>query len=79
MTPYQALYIEYYSEALKKQVTIKEYFKTLLEQLWREEESFSGKRPFGDSGWQREIYEVLIDNEILDNHKEFVIEMIRMM
>ena len=40
--------------------TIRDYLKALLSELWREEESFSGKRPFGNSGWQHEVYAALI-------------------
>jgi len=36
--------------------TIRDYLKALLNQLWMEDEGFSGKRPFGNSGWQHEIY-----------------------
>ena len=32
--------------------TIQDYLIELLITLWREEESFSGKRPFGNSGWK---------------------------
>ena len=46
--------------------TIGEYLKTLLLTLWVEEESFSGKRPFGNSGWQYEIYTALISAKVVD-------------
>ena len=36
--------------------TIKDYFKALLKQVLTEEESFSGKRPFGNSGWMHDLY-----------------------
>jgi hypothetical protein len=36
--------------------TIRNYFISLLETLWKEGEGFSGKRPFGDSGWQYDLY-----------------------
>jgi hypothetical protein len=36
--------------------TITGYFRALLTKLFEEEEGFSGKRPFGNSGW---IYAVL--------------------
>jgi hypothetical protein len=36
--------------------TIRDYLKKLLSELWTEEEGFSGKRPFGNSDWQNEIY-----------------------
>lgn len=41
-------------------ITIKQYLKTLLATLWEEGESFSGKRPFGNSGWQFQLYKPLI-------------------
>lgn len=40
--------------------TIRDYLKALLVSVWTEEESFSGKRPFGNSGWQFDIYAALI-------------------
>lgn len=45
---------------LGRTVTIREYFKELLLTLWAEEEGFSGKRPFGNSGWQHDVYQALI-------------------
>lgn len=39
--------------------TVGDYLKALLRRLWIEEESFSGKRPFGNSGWKHELYEPL--------------------
>jgi len=40
--------------------TIGDYLKKLLEAVWREGEGFSGKRPFGNSGWECEIYQALV-------------------
>jgi hypothetical protein len=39
--------------------TVGEYLVILLGMVWNEGESFSGKRPFGNSGWEHEIYEAL--------------------
>lgn len=36
--------------------TVGEYLIILLGMIWNEGESFSGKRPFGNSGWERELY-----------------------
>lgn len=36
--------------------TVRGYLVALLTQLWREEEGFSGKRPFGNSGWTYDVY-----------------------
>lgn len=35
-------------------ITVRDYLRTLLTTLWDEQESFSGKRPFGNSGWEFE-------------------------
>ena len=42
-------------------LTIREYFVELMLELWKEGESFSGKRPFGNSGWEHDIYAGLIE------------------
>ncbi len=36
-------------------LTVRDYLRTLLMTLWEEQESFSGKRPFGNSGWEYEV------------------------
>ena len=36
--------------------TLTDYLKSLLETLWEEEEEFSGKRPFGNSGWKYDVF-----------------------
>jgi hypothetical protein len=41
-------------------LTIKEYLHKLLSTLWDEGESFNGKRPFGNSGWEYDIYTALV-------------------
>lgn len=47
-------------------ITIREYFKQLLKSLWVEGDGFSGKRPFGNSGWQFDVYKALIQNGFID-------------
>lgn len=39
--------------------TVRGYLVELLATVWREEEGFSGKRPFGNSGWQHELCDAL--------------------
>lgn len=39
--------------------TVGDYMIELLARLWVEEEGFSSKRPFGNSGWCWEVYEAL--------------------
>lgn len=41
------------------ETTIREYLMRLLLTLWQEGESFSGKRPFGNSGWEWDVIDAL--------------------
>ena len=36
-------------------LTIREYLVNLLGEVWNEGEGFSGKRPFGNSGWENDL------------------------
>jgi hypothetical protein len=36
--------------------TVRDYLIALLETLWREQEDFSAKRPFGNSSWTFDVY-----------------------
>lgn len=40
--------------------TVRGYLTALLTALWREEADFSGKRPFGNSSWQYDLYAPMI-------------------
>jgi hypothetical protein len=40
--------------------TIKDYLKRLLLDLWQQGEGFSSKRPFGNSGWESDLYYALV-------------------
>jgi len=41
---------------LSEEYSIREYLAKLLTKLITEEEGFSGKRPFGNSGWLSDLY-----------------------
>lgn len=41
-------------------LSVREYLKALLVKLWKDGEGFSGKRPFGNSGWELDLYAPLI-------------------
>ena len=45
--------------------TIGEYLCNLLLALWEEGERFSGKRPFGNSGWEHDIKIALAENDLI--------------
>lgn len=66
MTLDEILKLKFECRDLNKMVTISEYLKTLLKTLWEEEEGFSGKRPFGNSGWKSDIFECLVKNSVID-------------
>lgn len=40
-------------------LTIRDYLVSLLAALWENGDGFSGGRPFGNSGWQYDLYAAL--------------------
>jgi hypothetical protein len=47
-------------------ITVRGYLHALLETLFEQEEGFSGKRPFGNSGWTNDIPYALAKAGIID-------------
>ena len=47
-------------EGGQKGYTVRRYLTNLLLEVWKEGECFSGKRPFGDSGWEWDLYIPLV-------------------
>lgn len=39
--------------------TVRGYLLALARQVWEDGEGFSGKRPFGNSSWEYEVYDAL--------------------
>lgn len=83
LQPADALDLKFYDGDTGSMTTIRAYFKKQLSTLWAEGESFSGKRPFGNSGWEGCLEGVLIrhhcvpgviDDEYSDEHFIEVIE-----
>ena len=46
--------------------TIRGYLKALLSKLWEEGEGFSGKHPFGNSGWEFPLYAALVKAGVVE-------------
>jgi hypothetical protein len=63
-----ALPMPSYNDAEAK--TIGEYLKKLLAEVWEREECFSGKRPFGNSGWKYEVYAALVIGKVVEGNEE---------
>lgn len=55
-----ALNTSFWCDDLDEELTVRGYLRTLLQTLWDEQEGFSGKRPFGNSGWEYSLYAPLI-------------------
>lgn len=55
---------------LGKPCTIRYYLVELAKTCWDEGESFSGKRPFGNGGWQHAIYSALADGGFVTGDKD---------
>lgn len=62
MTPAEALELRFEEPDTRDEMTIREYFRLLLTTLWEEGEGFSGKRPLGNSGWEYNLQQVLVEN-----------------
>lgn len=62
LTPKKALKLTFNDREWGGERTIKEWLKDLLSTLWEQGEGFSGKRPFGNSGWESTFQIVLIQN-----------------
>jgi hypothetical protein len=56
------LNLKFYSGDLMEDITIREFLQKLLLTLFEEMEGFSGKRPFGNSGWDGDLIICLINN-----------------
>ena len=50
---------------LNEEITLRQYFYDLMSSLWCEGEGFNGKRPFGNSGWDYDIYAPLVRAELI--------------
>lgn len=46
--------------------TIRDYFVKIAQTVWAEGEGFSGKRPFGNSGWEYEPFMALAKAGLVD-------------
>lgn len=61
ITPVQALDMEFDANDRDERMTFRAYFHALLTTLYEEDEGFSGKRPFGNSGWDYSLRQGLVD------------------
>lgn len=66
MTNKQILDLQFESRDLEQVITIREFFKKLLTTLFEQGETFNGKRPFGNSGWDWDLKICLCQNSIIE-------------
>ena len=60
----QALALRFSSDA-GECLTLRAYLGELLSCVWSQRESFSGKRPWGNSVWQRDVYKEMVLAKLL--------------
>ena len=48
-----------------KHISIRQHLHELMSTLWEEGEGFSGKKPFGNSGWEYDLYKPLVIHGIV--------------
>lgn len=46
--------------------TIREYLIALARIMWQHGEGANGKRPFGNSGWQWDVYAALVKADLIE-------------
>lgn len=65
MDPKDVLQFKMEFNHTSEQITILEFLKRLMLELWSEEDGFDGKRPFGNSGWTWSVYTALVKHGAL--------------
>lgn len=53
-----------------KAKTVADYLKALLAKVWEEGEGFSGKRPFGNSGWENDLFIPLVKAGVIEGEMD---------
>ena len=46
-------------------LTVRQYLTNLVSEVWKWDEGFSGKRPFGNSDWKWDIYGPMVKAEFV--------------
>lgn len=57
--------LTFFCHDLGQDISIHDYLIRLLSTLWNEQDGFSGKRPFGNSGWNYDLLACLIAHKII--------------
>lgn len=60
--------------------TVRDYLSRLLLKVWLEGEEFSGKRPFGNSGWEYDLIDPIKSAGLADNDddaREMIVDAIK--
>jgi hypothetical protein len=47
-------------------LSVRDYLWRLLSDVWEDKDLFSGKRPFGNSGWESDLYKPLAQAGFID-------------
>lgn len=69
MTNKEILKLRFYSDDLRKELTVEDYLKILLIKLLKETEGFNSKRPFGNSAWIYDLAYCLCKNRIIKSEE----------
>lgn len=64
------LKMTFLSRDLDRKLTVGNYLAKLFKKVWLEGEEFNGKRPFGNSDWQDDVFSALVENGIVADEKE---------
>jgi len=71
LAPKQLLDHQFIITEMNGPSTLRYYLLALLATLWTEADGFSGKRPFGDSGWQGQLEDDMTEAGLLEGVSSF--------
>jgi len=57
--------VVFYSNDLRRDITVRDFFKQLMLVLFAKSDDFSGKRPFGNSGWTHDLEKTAVMNDFV--------------
>lgn len=66
MTREEILELQVARHDISDTMSIRQYFEALFLKVWEENEGFNGKRPWGNSGWDYDVYVPLIKAGLIE-------------
>ena len=66
--PAEILDKRFYCDRLGSETTLRGWLKDLLLKVWEEGEGFSGKRPWGNGGWEWDLAADMVKGKVIEGN-----------